>query len=175
MLLFSLAAMVLLVLFAVAGISDRSSGGAAEEGIDASAMGRLYAWEAAWGMALAHPFRGVGLNNFYYNYYFYSPHWDGLNHAVHSTWFNVLSETGFLGFAVFMLMLLTTLFHVWRVALKLDSSEPYPWPLPSMVWQPVWWAFVSRAPFNARFYLAGVFAIGLVGGRDPRHRKACCR
>lgn len=126
MLLFSLAAMVLLVLFAVAGISDRSSGGAAEEGIDASAMGRLYAWEAAWGMALAHPFRGVGLNNFYYNYYFYSPHWDGLNHAVHSTWFNVLSETGFLGFAVFMLMLLTTLFHVWRVALKLDRSEPYP-------------------------------------------------
>ncbi|MGL4626373.1 MAG: hypothetical protein ACRCVR_07245, partial [Plesiomonas shigelloides] len=27
---------------------------------------------------------------------------------------------------VFMLMLLTTLFHVWRVALKLDRSEPYP-------------------------------------------------
>src|SRR5690606_13021635 len=79
--------LALLVLFAAAGISDRASGGAAESGVDASAMGRLYAWQAAWGMALAHPLIGVGLSNFYYNYFFFSPHWDGLNHAVHSTWF----------------------------------------------------------------------------------------
>lgn len=124
-LLFSLGTIALLILFAVAGISGRSSGGASEDGIDASAMGRLYAWEAAWGMAVAHPFRGVGLNNFYYNYYFYSPHWDGLNHAVHSTWFNVLSETGFLGFTIFLIMLFSTLFHVWRVASSLDRSEPH--------------------------------------------------
>lgn len=92
----------LLVLFAAAGISDRQSGGAAEEGIDASAMGRIYAWEAAFGMAVANPLTGVGLNNFYANYFFYSPHWDGLNHAVHSTWFGVLAETGFLGLLVFI-------------------------------------------------------------------------
>ncbi|NOH24805.1 hypothetical protein F0256_16675 [Vibrio europaeus] len=92
----------LAVLFAVAGISDRQSGGAAEEGIDASAMGRLYAWEAAFKMALDNPFSGVGLNNFYSNYYYYSPHWDGLNHAVHSTWFGVLAEMGFLGLIVFI-------------------------------------------------------------------------
>lgn len=89
-------------LFAVAGISDRQSGGAAEEGIDASAMGRLYAWEAAFKMALDNPLTGVGLNNFYSNYFFYSPHWDGLNHAVHSTWFGVLAEMGFLGLIVFI-------------------------------------------------------------------------
>ena len=34
----------MLVLVAAAGISDRQSGGAAEEGVDASAMGRIYAW-----------------------------------------------------------------------------------------------------------------------------------
>lgn len=90
------------LLFVVAGISDRASGGAAEAGIDASAMGRLYAWQAAWGMALDNPLTGVGLNNFYANYYFYSPHWDGLNHAVHSTWFGILAETGFLGLIVFV-------------------------------------------------------------------------
>ncbi|RJG42480.1 oligosaccharide repeat unit polymerase [Motilimonas pumila] len=89
------------VLFVIAGISDRASGGAAEAGIDASAMGRLYAWQAAWGMALDNPLSGVGLNNFYANYYFYSPHWDGLNHAVHSTWFGILAETGFLGLLIF--------------------------------------------------------------------------
>ncbi len=92
------AASLLLVL---AGISDRSSGGAAEDGIDASAMGRIYAWQAAWNMAVSNPLSGVGLNNFYYNYFFYSPHWDGKNHAVHSTWLGVLAETGFVGFIIF--------------------------------------------------------------------------
>ncbi len=90
-------------LFVFAGISDRASGGAAEAGIDASAMGRLYAWEAAFGMAVHNPFSGVGINNFYSNYYYYSPHWDGLNHAVHSTWFGVLAETGFVGLLVFII------------------------------------------------------------------------
>lgn len=90
------------ILFFIADISERSSGGAAEAGIDASAMGRLYAWEAAFKMAVSNPLTGVGLDNFYSNYFYYSPHWDGLNHAVHSTWFGVLAETGFLGLAVFI-------------------------------------------------------------------------
>lgn len=89
------------ILFVLAGISDRASGGSAESGIDASAMGRLHAWEAAYGMALHNPLTGVGINNFYYNYFFYSPSWDGRNHAVHSTWFGVLAETGFVGLIVF--------------------------------------------------------------------------
>ncbi len=105
----ALAVVAAVVLYAVAGISDRSSGGAAEEGLDESAKGRLYAWEAAWGMALHNPFTGVGVNNFYSNYFFYSPHWDGLNHAVHSTWFGVLAETGFLGLIVFLVMIVMLL------------------------------------------------------------------
>lgn len=69
--------------------------------------GRLYAWEAAFKMALHHPLTGVGLDNFYFNYYFYSPHWDGINHAVHSTWFGVLAETGFVGLAVFITLIVS--------------------------------------------------------------------
>jgi O-antigen ligase len=101
-LLAGIAIIGLMVLYVAAGIGERASGGAAEAGIDASAMGRLYAWEAAFKMAVDNPLTGVGLNNFYFNYYFYSPHWDGLNHAVHSTWFGVLAETGFLGLTVFI-------------------------------------------------------------------------
>lgn len=70
-------------------------------------MGRLYAWEAAFKMALDNPITGVGLENFYYNYFFYSPHWDGINHAVHSTWFGVLAETGFVGLAVFITLIVS--------------------------------------------------------------------
>ncbi|QFT09828.1 O-antigen ligase family protein [Vibrio sp. THAF190c] len=103
--LITLGAIAAVGLYFAAGISDRASGGAAEAGIDASAMGRLYAWEAAFKMALDNPLTGVGLNNFYSNYFFYSPHWDGLNHAVHSTWFGVLAETGFLGLTVFIILI----------------------------------------------------------------------
>ncbi len=111
-LLFCGGAILALVLFAFAGISDRKSGGAGEEGIDASAQGRLYAWEAAFGMAVDNPLTGVGIDNFYANYYFYSQHWDGLNHAVHSTWFGVLAETGFLGLLIFIAFVV----RLWLVA-----------------------------------------------------------
>ena len=95
-------------LFAVAGIGDRSVVAAAE-GMDESAAGRLHAWEAAFGMALAHPLTGVGLDNYYVNYYLYSSFWDGKNHAVHSTWFGVMAESGFLGFIVFLTMVIATI------------------------------------------------------------------
>lgn len=98
---------LLMILVLAAGISSRSSGGAAEDGIDESAMGRVYAWQAATNMAIANPLTGVGINNFYLNYYAYSPHWDGKNHAVHSTWFQVLAEAGVIGFIVFVVL-------VWR-------------------------------------------------------------
>ncbi|PMN89670.1 O-antigen ligase family protein [Enterovibrio norvegicus] len=113
-LLFTLGTIVCTILFFAAGISDRKSGGAAEEGLDASAKGRLYAWEAAFFMAVDNPISGVGLNNFYFNYFYYSPHWDGLNHAVHSTWFGVLGETGFIGLIAFLVMT----FIIYRSALK---------------------------------------------------------
>ena len=122
LLFFTVGAIFALALFVMAGISDRQSGGAAEEGVDASAMGRLYAWEAAVGMAAAHPFTGVGLDNFYSNYYYYSPHWDGLNHAVHSTWFGVLAETGFLGLIVFITMIVFLVRAVLSSMRKIESQ-----------------------------------------------------
>ena len=105
-LLFGGGTVLLVLLYFVAGISGRKSGGAAEVGLDESAKGRLHAWEAAFGMAVDNPLSGVGLNNFYSNYYFYSNYWDGLNHAVHSTWFGVLGETGFVGLFAFLAMLI---------------------------------------------------------------------
>jgi putative inorganic carbon (HCO3(-)) transporter len=99
------AAVAMLAMMIFAGIGDRQSGGAAEDGVDASAMGRIYAWQAAINMALSNPLTGVGVDNFYVNYYFYSPHWDGKNHAVHSTWFQVLGETGFVGIGIFALLI----------------------------------------------------------------------
>jgi putative inorganic carbon (HCO3(-)) transporter len=110
----SLGSSLLLVLVLAAGISARASGGANEQGIDESAMGRVYAWQAATNMAIAKPLTGVGINNFYVNYYAYSPHWDGKNHAVHSTWFQVLAESGFVGFSLFIILIVKS----FRLALQ---------------------------------------------------------
>ncbi len=126
LLLVSGGAIAVAVLFIVAGISDRSSGGAAEEGIDESAMGRIYAWEAAWNMALDNPVFGVGISNFYYNYFYYSSHWDGQNHAVHSTWFGVLAESGFVGLLLFICLIASTLIMSLKMLKKLNNDKHSP-------------------------------------------------
>jgi O-antigen ligase len=122
-LFFSVSGICAFSLFILAGISGRQSGGAAEEGLDESAMGRIHAWEAAFGMALDNPLTGVGLDNFYFNYYFYSSYWDGLPHAVHSTWFGVLGETGFLGLAAFLTMVIITFKASHNTLKKVNRSD----------------------------------------------------
>lgn len=123
-LLLGIGTVALLGLFAAAGISGRASGGAAEAGIDESSMGRIYAWGAAWRMALGRPLTGVGLDNFVSNYFFYSGHWDGLNHAVHSTWFGVLGETGFPGIITFVTMIVLTARTAWRTQRVAQDLPP---------------------------------------------------
>jgi putative inorganic carbon (hco3(-)) transporter len=119
-------AVMAVALFVGMGISKRASGGAAEQGIDESSMGRIYAWQAAWKMATTKPLNGVGLNNFTGNYYFYSPHWDGMNHAVHSTWFNVLAETGFPGFIAFVTMIVICLRSSYKSMVNLNAARAPP-------------------------------------------------
>jgi O-antigen ligase len=116
-------------IFAAAGISGRQSGGASdvsEDGlglVDESAQGRLWAWTAAWRMALAHPFIGIGMNNFSANYYLYTPHWEGLAKAVHSTWFSILAEGGFVGFGIFIAMVLMTIRLAFVTLGKIDRGR----------------------------------------------------
>jgi probable O-glycosylation ligase (exosortase A-associated) len=123
-----LALVALVVLFAISGIDNRQSGGAHETGIDESAMGRLHAWGAAIRMALANPMTGVGLDNFYFNYFFYSDFWDGKNHAVHSTWFEVLGETGIMGLALFIWMVAAIYFGI-RATKRLIGKQSDPPPI----------------------------------------------
>jgi putative inorganic carbon (hco3(-)) transporter len=113
-------------LFVGMGISKRASGGSAEQGIDESSMGRIYAWQAAWKMATTRPLTGVGLDNFTGNYFEYSPHWDGMNHAVHSTWFNVLAETGFPGLIAFVTMIVICIRSSYTSMVSLNAARAPP-------------------------------------------------
>lgn len=108
-----IAVVAVVALFSVADISDRSSGGAGQ-GIDESSQGRLIAWHTAFNMAVRHPITGVGLSNFAANYWEFTPEWDGKAHAVHSTWFGILAETGFPGIITFVTLVIATALTSWR-------------------------------------------------------------
>ncbi|MCP4633955.1 MAG: hypothetical protein GY855_13605 [candidate division Zixibacteria bacterium] len=66
---------------------------------DASAMNRIYAWQAGIKMMIAHPFTGVGLGQFETGFSIYKP---AAYHAArwmspHNTWIQIAGETGVFG------------------------------------------------------------------------------
>lgn len=88
---------------------------------DASAMGRIYAWETALNVANSHP---MGGGYFIYHpsvFDIYSPdagdrRFDpSIARAAHSIYFQVVGEHGYIGFFLFMLFW----FFAWRVADRL--------------------------------------------------------
>ena len=87
---------------------------------DASAIGRIQAWTFAYDLAVERPLVGGGFEAFNpVNYEHYSPNLvgqgTGLYHDVHSIYFEVLGEHGFVGLGVF----LTLGFIYWRTASKI--------------------------------------------------------
>jgi hypothetical protein len=74
---------------------------------DTSATGRLHFWQVAIIMANANPLLGVGFNayNTAYNTYDFSHGQYGKGRSVHSSFFGVLAETGYIGFALWTAML----------------------------------------------------------------------
>jgi putative inorganic carbon (hco3(-)) transporter len=88
-----------------------------EEQQDASALGRLHFWEVAVQMANANPFCGVGYNgyNLSYNKYDFSGGAYGVDKSVHSSFFGVLAETGYLGAILFVVIIFSALRSCSRV------------------------------------------------------------
>ena len=92
---------------------------------------RVYFWLAAIDMAKDHPF-GNGASGFIYYAPYYIP--DSIdtgksrNRAVHSTWFEVLSEIGYLGAISFSGMIFysfVTIFRTTKVLQAQNKSEQY--------------------------------------------------
>jgi putative inorganic carbon (HCO3(-)) transporter len=83
--------------------------GSDREEMDASAAGRLYFWEVARRMANDRPFLGVGTSGFQasYNEYDESGGAYGVGRAVHSTWFGILADQGYVGFLLFLSLLVS--------------------------------------------------------------------
>ena len=92
-------------------IADRHTGGLVdltEGGVDELSQDRLEAWETAFKMARMHPLTGVGIGNFGSLYFGYTDFWAGREMATHSMWFQLLAETGFIGFGLFVAMIVAS-------------------------------------------------------------------
>jgi len=87
---------------------------------DGSAMGRINAWKTAWNVVQARPLQGAGFEGLSgETIYRYSPDPAATAGDVHSIYFEVLGEHGFVGFALFAALLLSALLSLRK--LKKDS------------------------------------------------------
>jgi putative inorganic carbon (hco3(-)) transporter len=96
-----------------------------DEEEDPSALGRLHFWEVALAMAKAHPVFGIGYNayNLAYDSYDFSHGQYGRRRSVHNSFLAVAAELGYLGLALFTLILLTTLVSCHRLR-HLPGTHP---------------------------------------------------
>ncbi|MHB8762743.1 MAG: putative O-glycosylation ligase, exosortase A system-associated [Deferrisomatales bacterium] len=91
---------------------------------DQSAMSRINAWRLAWRIAVDHPLLGGGFEvmedkHLYDRYYPESP----TRGDVHSAYFEVMSEHGFVTFGVFVLLMATPLLSLRKIR-RLAKTVP---------------------------------------------------
>jgi O-antigen ligase len=117
-------ALLFFFLYYFAGIGARESGGSLglEQGLDTSSSDRVEAWKAALKMAIYHPILGVGLNNFADNFFNYTNGTIKKDMATHSSWLSVLSETGFIGFFIFLACVYLAFKSIKRTIQHMESN-----------------------------------------------------
>ncbi len=94
---------------------------------DASAMGRLRAWEMAFYLALDRPLIGGGFEAFgLATYAIYLPSY-GIATDAHSIYFEILGEHGFVGLALFLGLMAATWRHCVRIAKQTKDREDLQW------------------------------------------------
>ena len=88
-----------------------------------SAAGRIHFWKVALKMFQDRPVFGVGLNRYSHEYskYDFSDGEYGSVRAVHNTFLSVLSETGALGFFVFIGIIATSIFSGLKARIELNK------------------------------------------------------
>jgi probable O-glycosylation ligase (exosortase A-associated) len=92
---------------------------------DSSAESRLHFWQVAVAMANERPLLGVGHSAYSraYNRYDWT-HGEFLtNRAVHSAWFGVLAESGYVGFLLFVSIIIGSLLACRRVRKQAKRGE----------------------------------------------------
>jgi probable O-glycosylation ligase (exosortase A-associated) len=94
---------------------------------DSSAMSRINAWQTAYNMAKDRPLTGGGFEAFNWKAYnLYSPNPSNV-HDVHSIYFEVLGEHGFVAFGLFMSLIFFTLSTAQKLKKQSMQHENLRW------------------------------------------------
>jgi putative inorganic carbon (HCO3(-)) transporter len=95
------------------------------EEVETSAAGRLHFWQVAVVMADTKPIFGVGpwAFNFVYDDYDFSDGAFGSGRSVHSAWFGLLAETGYVGLGLVVLLFINAALVTRRVR-KMARARP---------------------------------------------------
>lgn len=96
-----------------------------EEDQEHSALGRLHFWAVAHAMGAAHPVFGVGFNGYtrLYDTYDFLRGRYGRNRAVHSSWFGVIAELGYVGLMLYGIVVFISM-HNCYVVHRLTAQFP---------------------------------------------------
>jgi putative inorganic carbon (hco3(-)) transporter len=90
---------------------------------DGSAMGRITLWNISWKLALSRPLVGTGYTGPYNQAVVDTVEPGGAARAVHSIYFELLGEHGFVAFALWLGLTLAALWHSWRL-IRLTRDRP---------------------------------------------------
>ena len=95
---------------------------------DRSAMGRIYAWRTAWNVAVDRPIYGAGFEGLQGSTRFrYSPAPGATAGDVHSVYFEVLGEHGFVAFSLFAALILYTLSTLRTLKNRVKNEPRFIW------------------------------------------------
>jgi probable O-glycosylation ligase (exosortase A-associated) len=145
---------------------------------DNSARGRIIAWKMAWNLALDRPLTGGGFNTFIQPVYArYSTDDPGSARDVHSIYFEMLGEQGFIGFGLFLLIILSCLTTIVSLKRQVKRTSNLHWALhyPDMLQVSiaaylVGGTFLGRAYFDMFYHLVASIAILQRLALDPAVR-----
>ena len=90
---------------------------------DASAMGRVYAWEVTAGISKAQPMLGVGAGAFRFAWPLYAPPEAQRAYVAHNVFLDVIGELGLIGLFLFLIFVSSS----WAGALKASRHAEYGW------------------------------------------------
>lgn len=133
---------------------------------DGSAMGRINAWWFAWNLALARPLLGGGFETFQpWLFSIYAPD-PARHHDVHSIYFEVLGEHGFVGLVLFLTFYGFGWLSAGSIRRQVAKDSEYKWMADlagmvqvCLVGYAVGGAFLGLAYFDLPYHLVCIIVI----------------
>ena len=134
---------------------------------DTSAMGRINAWKMAFNVAKDRPLIGAGFDGLSLTTKVnYSPNPSETAGDVHSIYFEVLGEHGFIAFGLFVFLLLFCLFSLKKIKKRLEGIHSAEWLRNysdmlqiSLIAYMVGGVFLGRAYFDLFYHLVAIIVV----------------